>query len=177
MPVPTIPGIFSTSAYEQDKFRATREALSRPHYRAALEIGCGNGELARHLSLFCESYTGLDAVERAVCAARRAVPSARFVQGFYPCPLPAGNFDLIVISEFLYFLGAADIGTLAHDIATQWPMAELACVTFLGETEHVLQGSEALGVFTEALAGTHVFETRKRTNLYRIDIGQPEGHA
>ncbi|MGY9047969.1 hypothetical protein P775_16520 [Puniceibacterium antarcticum] len=171
------PWDFATSPYEQAKFQATREALSRSQYRASLEIGCGNGELARHLAPLCKRYTGIDAVGRAVLAAGRAVPSARFVQGFYPCPLPAGDFDLIVISEFLYFLGRDDIRALAKDLSARWPLAELLCVTYLGETDHTLQGIDALEVFTGTLAETHRFETRRSTDFYRIDIAQPEGHA
>ena len=60
------PWGFRTSAYEQAKFRATRAALGRPSYASALEIGCGNGELARHIAPICDQYTGVDAVETAL---------------------------------------------------------------------------------------------------------------
>ena len=59
------PWNFRESAYEQAKFAATRDALARPRYAACLELGCGNGELARHVAPLCDRYVGVDAVEIA----------------------------------------------------------------------------------------------------------------
>ncbi|MCQ0093965.1 methyltransferase domain-containing protein [Roseovarius sp. M141] len=81
------PWDFAHSDYEQAKFAATRAALSRPRYTSAFELGCGNGQLARHLVEICDRYTGMDAVAIAIEAARQAVPNARFIHDFYPCPL------------------------------------------------------------------------------------------
>ncbi|MFD2740083.1 class I SAM-dependent methyltransferase [Sulfitobacter aestuarii] len=168
------PWNFAESAYEQGKFRATAAALSRPHYAAALEIGCGNGALARHLAPRCASYTGIDAVAKAIAAARRALPNARFEQRFFPCPLPPGAFDLIIISEFLYFLSPPDILDLAERIIRLWPDAELLCVSYLGDTGDQLSGEEALCHFIAALAGRPRFETCRPAPGYRIDRGLPE---
>lgn len=163
------PWRFRTSPYEQEKFAATRDALARERYTSAVELGCGNGALAEHLVRLCESYIGLDGVERAVIAARQAVPDARFIQRLFPCALPAGNHDLIILSEILYFLDEVDIRALAGQIAQSWPHAEIICVTYLGETGHSLQGEEALDVFCQALAPQFEFTNIKRTPRYRID--------
>jgi len=82
------PWGFRSSPYEQAKFRATRAALARPGFGSALELGCGNGELARHIAPICARYTGVDAVDKALQAARRAVPGGRFEQLFLPAPRP-----------------------------------------------------------------------------------------
>ena len=88
------PWDFRTSPYEQARFAVTAAALARRRYASCLEIGCGNGSLARHLAARCDRYAGLDGVERALEAARASVPSGRFVRGFYPCDLPGGDHDL-----------------------------------------------------------------------------------
>ena len=165
------PWYFENSAYEQGKFIATRDALTRDRYRAGLEIGCGNGALARHLAPRCAHYTGLDVVERAVNAARRKVPEAKFVVGSYPCPLPGDDFDLVILSEFLYFLTPADITTLCRDITDCAPRAEILCITFLGDTEQALQGTEALGLFSAGMRGHLDLEPVANTERYRIDRG------
>ena len=167
------PWDFATSSYEQEKFRATRAALSKRRYAAGLEIGCGNGALAKHLAPCCSRYTGLDAVGKAIETAEQAVPSARFVQAFYPCPLPDDDYDLIIVSEFLYFLDPSGIQALARRISDRWSAAEVICVTYLGDTGNQLQGRDALQLFMASLATTHRFQTCRHTAHYRIDRGIP----
>jgi len=170
------PWDFEHSDYEQAKFAATRAALTRPCYASAFELGCGNGQLARHLMEICDRYTGMDAVAIAIEAARRTVPDAIFIHDFYPCPLPADEFDLLILSEILYFLDRGSLRGLASDIASAWPKAEVLCVSWLGETDHDLQGEEALAIFTAAL-DTHEFDCVAQTDGYRIDRGLPKGTA
>ncbi|MEB8386743.1 SAM-dependent methyltransferase [Rhodobacteraceae bacterium KMM 6894] len=170
------PWNFRHSAYEQAKFAATRRALSRPRYNHAFELGCGNGELARHLAPICDNYTGMDAVGAALGAARAAVPKAVFTPGYYPCPLPQGDFDLLILSEILYFLDRDSLRRLACDIETRWPRAEVVCVNWLGDTAHELQGNEALAEFRTALESHH-FKPVAQTGGYRIDRGLPKSQS
>jgi SAM-dependent methyltransferase len=163
------PWSFRSSEYEQAKFRSTADALARPSYRSALEVGCGNGELARHIALRCETYTGVDAVGTALNAARRAVPLGHFVQAYLPCPLPDGPHDLIVLSEVLYFLDAPGLVSLAREIAQRWPDAEVLSVTWLGPSGNPLEGLEALGVFAAAIAPAFNICVVLRTEEFRID--------
>lgn len=165
------PWNFEGSSYEQAKFIATRNALTHHHYEAALELGCGNGALARHLAPLCARYTGIDAIERAVIAARNAVPEARFIRDCYPCRLPDDGFDLVILSEVLYFLTLGDITQLARDLKDAAPRAEILCITWLGDTEQTLQGVEALNLFKQATK-THLELTPVvDTGIYRIDRG------
>ncbi|MFU8863553.1 MAG: class I SAM-dependent methyltransferase [Rhodobacterales bacterium] len=166
------PWNFAGSPYEQEKFRATRRALSRTRYAAAFELGCGNGHLARHLAGAVAHYTGMDAVNTALEAARKTLPAGTFVNGYYPCDLPEDSFDLVVLSEILYFLDHATLRTLAADIAARWPAAEIICVTYLGPSGNALQGDEALSAFIPALQ-THRFTQVARAEGYRIDRGLP----
>jgi SAM-dependent methyltransferase len=164
------PWSFRTSAYEQAKFRATCAALPRPHYRSALELGCGNGELARHIAPRCDAYTGVDAVPTALEAARRAVPQARFHQLYLPADLPAGPHDLLILSEVLYFLDAPGLAALAGQIGRRWPGADLLCVTWLGPSGNALEGEEALTLFRDALR--RPLRKVAATGHYRIDVAE-----
>ncbi|MDO6587664.1 class I SAM-dependent methyltransferase [Salipiger sp. 1_MG-2023] len=167
------PWGFRTSAYEQAKFRATRAALGRPAYSSTLELGCGNGELARHIAPICGQYTGVDAVETALQAARRAVPGGHFVQLFLPAPLPGGPHDLIILSEILYFLDPDGIRALAAQIDGRWPGAELLCVIWLGHSGNPLQGRDALDLFRGATS--RAWHRAGGGARYRID--RAEGRA
>ena len=165
------PWNFDTSAYEQARFRATRDALPRDRYRAALEIGCGNGALARHLAPICGSYTGIDTVARAVAAAQVRVPAARFIQATYPCDLAGSDYDLIILSEVLYFLTPAVIRHLARNLVAAAPGADLVCVSYLGDTAQALQGRDALAILQAALSDRMTLEPVVDTGGYRIDRG------
>ena len=169
------PWDFARSTYEQQKFIATRNALTHQSYGNALELGCGNGALARHLAPLCARYTGLDAVERAVMAARSLVPSATFIRACYPCPLPGDGYDLIILSEVLYFMTPDAIAHLARDLARVAPRAEILCTTFLGDTELPLQGGQSLDVFRAAVNPYLDLKVVADTGRYRIDRGTMRG--
>ena len=167
------PWGFRTSPYERERFEATRAALGRDRYASALEVGCGNGELARSLSPLCDAYVGLDAVDAALEAARRAVPGGRFVRGFLPCELPAGPggrpHDLVVLSEVLYFLDPPGLAALAGQIARRWPGAEVLAVNWLGPSGNPLEGEAALDAFARALPPAFAMTPVARTERYRVD--------
>lgn len=162
------PWSFRSSDYEQSKFRATCAALPRRYYRSALELGCGNGELARHVAPRCAAYTGIDAVQTALDAARRAVPKGRFHRLFLPSPLPEGDHDLLLLSEVLYFLDAPGLADLARQIDDRWPAADLVCVTWRGPSGNALEGEEALGLF--CARSRRVRREVRSTERYRIDV-------
>ena len=108
--------------YERRKRSLTLALLPRPRYRNAFEPGCANGELTADLASRCDALLAADLHERAVALARERVagaPQVRVEQRTVPheWPTEAGPFDLIVISEFAYYLDAAELETLAARIA------------------------------------------------------------
>jgi SAM-dependent methyltransferase len=164
------PWSFRTSAYEQSKFRATCAALPRHRYRSVLELGCGNGELARHIAPRCAAYTGVDAVQTALDAARRALPEGRFHRLFLPAPLPEGEHDLLLLSEVLYFLDPPGLAALAQQIDRRWPEADLVCVTWLGPSGNALEGEEALDIFRSW--SRRALHRVAASDRYRIDVAE-----
>jgi hypothetical protein len=114
--------------YERRKRALTLALLPRPRYCNAFEPGCANGELTVELAKRCDALLAADLHERAVTLARErvagAAPSAqpshvRIERRTVPreWPTEAGPFDLIVVSEFAYYLDAAELETLAARIA------------------------------------------------------------
>lgn len=108
--------------YEHRKRSLTLALLPRPRYRNAFEPGCANGELTSELATRCDALLAADLHETAVRLTRQRVagaPQVRVEQRTVPheWPTDAGPFDLIVISEFAYYLDAADLETLAARIA------------------------------------------------------------
>lgn len=166
------PWTFRTSSYERARFEATLAALSHARYRHILELGCGNGELAHRLATRSESYTGLDAVENAIISARVAVPEGLFVQEFIPCSLPEGDYDLIVLSEILYFLDADTLTLLANQLDARWPQAGILAVTWLGASGNDIEGEAALCVFSGATARGRTSATAGDP-MHRIDRFDP----
>ena len=148
------PWGFRTSDYEVRRLATVARALPRARYASALELGCGNGELARRIAPHCDAYTGLDAVPAALDAARAAVPAGRFVEAFLPCDLPTapdgGAHDLVLLSEVLYFLARKTVRDLAARIDRTWPAADVVTATWRGPTGHALGGEEAFAIFADA---------------------------
>jgi SAM-dependent methyltransferase len=163
---------------EAERIDAVARALPRPRYQAALDIGCGNGELARRIAPRCVTYTGLDAVPAALAAARRAVPGARFVRAFLPCALPEaprGAYDLVMLSEMLYFLDRDAIADLAGRIDDGHPESDVIVVTWRGPTGHTLGGDSAFAAYVAATFRS--WRTARLTDDYRIGVFRPLGGA
>ncbi|WCM18034.1 nodulation S family protein [Paraburkholderia bryophila] len=108
--------------YESRKRSLTLALLPRPRYRNAFEPGCANGELTFELAKRCDALLAADLHERAVQLAGERMAAAsqvRVERRTVPrdWPMEAGPFDLIVISEFAYYLNAAELAALADYIA------------------------------------------------------------
>ena len=88
-----------------------------------------------------------------------------------PAEWPTGRFDLIVFSEVLYFLAAADIARCADRIrANLLPGAVIALVNWLGETDDPTTGDEAAERFIAATAGILTVARQEHHRGYRLDV-------
>jgi 2-polyprenyl-3-methyl-5-hydroxy-6-metoxy-1,4-benzoquinol methylase len=69
------------------------------HQPTILELGCGNGWLAKGL-LALGSDTGVDIADEAIAEARRNVPEAKFYEGdFFSLNVPPQEYDVVVTLE------------------------------------------------------------------------------
>jgi SAM-dependent methyltransferase len=100
------PWGFETSPYERKKYELTLGVLQGRRYRRALEVGCSIGVFTTMLVPLCDEVRAVDVSEKAVAAARSRLagfPHARVERRRLPEQTPEGPFDLIVVSEVLYY--------------------------------------------------------------------------
>ncbi|MEN2424157.1 SAM-dependent methyltransferase [Streptomyces rimosus] len=123
--VPTPPSYFTTmyagSAdpwdlagrwYEQRKYALTVAALPRRRYRRAFEPGCSVGVLTGLLAERCDEVLAADRVPAAAEAAARRnrdLPHVEVRTMAIPDEWPEETFDLIVLSELLYYFDDATL--------------------------------------------------------------------
>ena len=98
------PWDFESSAYEAAKYDATIAALEGGRFATALEIGCSIGVLTDRLSRHCDALLAIDVAEAALERAKARVPDVAFERREVPEEFPDGSYDLIVVSEVLYYL-------------------------------------------------------------------------
>ncbi|MGP4733507.1 MULTISPECIES: class I SAM-dependent DNA methyltransferase [unclassified Psychrobacter] len=137
------PWQYQTRWYEERKRNTCLALLPQPHYERAIELGCGNGVLSELLAHRCQDLISIDGNHQAVKLAKErlaVLPHARVIQGIVPDklfslkelleqrkPLSENTsinqppFDLIVISEILYYLSSSDI-----DVVINWALHNLA---------------------------------------------------
>ena len=112
------PWNFAASPYERGKYTLTLNAMPKPRYRSALEVGCSIGVLTRLLASRCDAVLAIDAARTPLVEARRRcadLPGVRFEQMFVPEQWPDGVFDLILLSEVVYYLSREDVDRLASE--------------------------------------------------------------
>lgn len=92
--------------YERRKYECTLAALPRPRYGRAFEPGCSIGVLTGLLAGRCDALLATDPVAGPLQRARASVGDdhVTFEQGRVPDDWPDGPFDLVVLSELLYYL-------------------------------------------------------------------------
>jgi 2-polyprenyl-3-methyl-5-hydroxy-6-metoxy-1,4-benzoquinol methylase len=110
------PWKFATSPYERGKYTLTLNAMPRPRYQSALEVGCSIGVLTRSLASRSDAVVAIDAAQTPLAEAKRRcadLPGVRFEQMFVPEQWPDGVFELILLSEVVYYLSPEDVARLA----------------------------------------------------------------
>ena len=149
------PWGFRSSPYERAKYARTIAALPPRRFRAGLEIGCSIGELTRCLAMHCDTLHGVDVAAAALQTARERctdLTHVRFSQMRVPAQWPAGQYDLIVLSEVLYFLSRTDIALVAGRV--RQGLAEggvVLLVNWRGVADNPIGGDAAASAFVAAL--------------------------
>lgn len=168
------PWKFATSDYEARKYAATLSALPRPRYARALEIGCSIGVLTRALSARCDSLLATEPVARALdqarvrCADRDNVTFARMEA---PGEWPRGRFDLILLSEVVYYLTRAQIAALTNRIDESLAEdGQVELVHWVRETDYPLSGDDAVETFLSNSTAFLRVIRQERTPDYRLDL-------
>ncbi|OAL85105.1 methyltransferase [Acinetobacter sp. SFD] len=95
--------------YEQRKRQICLALLPLLRFESAIEIGCSNGVFSQELAQRTDSLMCLDANDTAIRLARQRLhtyPHVQILQRIVPDNLPKQKFQLIVVSEILYYLNS-----------------------------------------------------------------------
>ncbi|WP_367109140.1 class I SAM-dependent methyltransferase [uncultured Psychrobacter sp.] len=139
------PWQYQTRWYEQRKRDICLAILPQAKYGNAIELGCGNGVFSSLLARRCQALVSIDGNHKAVQLAEQRlidISHVKVIQGVIPnvllklkngllkapllsqlddVPTYKPPYDLIIISEILYYLSPTDIDTvidwIKHNLA------------------------------------------------------------
>ncbi len=182
------PWAFKSRWYEARKRAITLACLTAPRYGLAYEPGCANGELSAALASRCDSLIVSDGSATAVSLARARTSALANVEvrlAWVPNEWPEERFDLIVISELGYFLGASALDTLAAKAkASLQPGGSiLACHWRRGSDDCEMNGDDVHHRLEQQLAMPklcHVMEADFRIDVWCTSprsVAEQEGFA
>jgi SAM-dependent methyltransferase len=168
------PWDYDSSEYERGKYAATLAALDGRRYARALEVGCSIGAFTELLADRCAALTALDFSTRALALARVRLHEHNHVsvlEASFPEQVPAGEWDLVVCSEVLYYLDPP-----ALEQATEWLRerllegATVLAVDWRGPTTtEPHDGDEVHELLRERLAAWHALEPGYRLDRFDGD--------
>lgn len=167
------PWGFETSAYEDAKYTATLDALPRPRYRSAFEIGCSIGVLTARLARRCDALLSVDVCEQALHRAHERCsdqPQVSFERLRVPERYPERLFDLTLVSEVGYYWSWSDLESARQQILTHLETGgHLLLVHWtLFAVDYPLTGDEVHDAFLDRGELKHQFG--QRHEQYRLDL-------
>jgi SAM-dependent methyltransferase len=172
------PWGYTTSAYERRKYAATLAALPRFHFDRAFEPGCSIGVLTRMLARRCTHLMAADISETSLDRARawcRGMRNLSFRRMLIPAQWPGGTFDLIVLSEVLYYLSRRDVrDTVRKTVRALRAGGVVIIVHWLGATGTARGGDRVARQFISQARRLPVI-ARRRNGRYRLDVLRRRG--
>lgn len=168
------PWGFATSEYERAKYLVTLAALTRQRYRTALEVGCSIGVFTLQLADRCQHLLAVDAAAAPLAQARlrcAGLAGVEISQAFVPSQWPDAEFDLILLSEVIYYLSPDDIAYLTKQIKrTLLPAGEIVLVNWTGETGTSLSGDDAVEMLIQNASTFADIVKQERGQSFRLDV-------
>ncbi len=168
------PWRFATSEYERAKYADTVGALPPGRYQRAFEVGCSIGVLTRQLAASCDELIAVDVSESAVKQAEvrcEDMPWVQFATMDVRSAWPEGQFDLILFSEVLYYLGIDGIHeAAARSLARLSSGGAIILVNWHGPTDGACTGDEAANLFIADCHPRLAPIEQRRTDKYRLDV-------
>jgi SAM-dependent methyltransferase len=174
------PWRYTTSRYELRKYAATLSALPRARFGSVFEMGCSIGVLTRMLASRCRFLLGVDTSEIALQSARsrcRDMRAIRLQRMRLPREWPSQTFDLILLSEVLYFQSWSDGRTTARKTLRHLRAnGVVVLVNWLGETGTARSGEIAAEQFIQQTRRSLHVVHHRRTACYRLDVLSRQGN-
>ena len=174
------PWHYTTSFYEQTKYRVSLATLPRERYSHALEIGCSIGVMTEMLAPRCDTLLAVDHSQVAVDLAKERC-STSFHPILFECrsipqEFPLGAFDLIVLSEVGFYWSCEDLTLAQREIIHHLrPQGHLLLVHWTVECEgHPLTADEVHGKFflTSELEPLWHMRAEMGKDSFRLDLFQ-----
>lgn len=129
------PWDLASSLYERRKLALLMGSLPALRYRSAFEPGCAIGVTTVALAGRCDRLLSMDGAAAAVTqasariAVRGLAERVSVVRGLVPADWPDGSFDLLVLSELLYYLDAdARLAVASRAAESLAPGGDIAAV-------------------------------------------------
>ncbi len=98
-------------------------------------------------------------------------PSVRFLRMTVPQEWPSEEFDLILLSEVVYYLCAADVERLARRVRCALaPGGDIVLIHWIGATDYPLSGDEATEIFLREVRNFTYVSRRERSGNFRLDV-------
>jgi SAM-dependent methyltransferase len=185
------PWGFTSRWYEIRKYAISLALLPEQQYQEAFEPGCSIGVFTQMLAPRCRRLLACDGAAAAVGAAAgrtASAPGVRVDQRTLPQDWPAGRFDLIIFSEFLYYFAGddlrrvLDLGTAALRpdgtlLAVHWrhPVAEYPRSG--DEVHQALAGRAGLARLVDHREPDFLAEVYIRTDSAPVSVAQAGGLA
>jgi predicted TPR repeat methyltransferase len=168
------PWNFATSPYEREKYDHTLASLPHDRFGSVLEVGCANGVLTQRLAPRCDRLLGVDVSPTALAAATErctGLTNVTLEQRRLPEEAPPGPFDLILLSEVVYYWDSDDLLRLAEYLTGAMPSGGyLVLVHWLGDTDYPKSGDAAVEELRNALATNVSVVIEERREQYRLDL-------
>lgn len=158
--------------YDHRKYTVTLAALRHRRYRAGFEPGCSIGLLSASLAARCDTLLCTDLVPAAVDSARQRLagtPNVTVERQALP-EWPDGEFDLIVLSEVLYYLSDDDLaGVLDRAAASLVPGGDLVAVHWRHPVDEHRQAGDDVQEAVVKAAGLEAL-ARYEDADFRLDL-------
>ncbi len=173
------PWEYDAAPYEQVRFARTIAALGDRHFRRGLEVACAAGVLTERIAPLCKELVAVDASREAIAHARRRLQRWDNIDirlARMPDDMPEGRFDLIMLSDMLYYLGLR--GLMEFVLATidrTLPDAMIVLVDYLGPMGIAVNGEKAAEAAI-AIARLHGWRPthHERNDTMRLDRLEPQ---
>ena len=168
------PWSYAGGEYETHRYDTIISHLPQARYQRGFELGCSIGVLTQRLGSFCDFMLGGDVSPAAVAAARlRTLAAGNVAIELMRAPdeLPDGHFDLIVLSEVLYFFNDTDLKRIAAFVCERLEVSGTCIlVNYLGDTESPRTGDDAARTFLHLLGDRCEVVSHHRETLFRLDV-------
>ncbi|MES2946375.1 MAG: SAM-dependent methyltransferase [Pseudomonadota bacterium] len=179
------PWKFQTRWYERRKRALTLACLPADRYTNGFEPACANGELSARLAARCDRLLVSDGIDRAVALSRQRLKGHANVEvrkAWMPQDWPKDKFDLIVLSEFLFYLKPEVVEQIAMKAqATLMPGGVILACHWRRPIEHCLitgdDAHDALNRFIELPNQCRLVEPDLRLDIWSAapSVAEREG--